>query len=357
MEFGTKTVVRLLLAASLFATTVDASAADDARPLMRIEIDNDLFTPVHRDRDYTGGIAVTWSGDAVRNGVLSLQPALDWLDAAFESPSEGPDVQTVPAAQPFRKYARQVGAIAFTPGDLTVREAQHDDRPYASLVYMANGETTVSADESSSTVKTLTVGILGLPAFASAHRLLHRLTQSEPPDGYSHQISAGGEPTARFLIGRQDLWYQIPDARFELKSSIAASAGFLTESNAALSIRVGAFATPWWSETSELDNYISTPAPFERAPRWTRQLYLSAGVRVAARAYNSFVQGQFRHSDVRYSTDEVAPLVGSAWISVNAQSVYGTEVSYTLHYQSGELRHGVASGELLWGGVEISRYF
>jgi len=356
MGIGIKIVLLLLLSVTLFAT-LDASAADDARPLMRIEIDNDLFTPVHRDRDYTGGIAVTWSGDAVRNGVLSLQPALDWLDAEFESPADGPDVQTVPAAQSFKRYARQVGAIAFTPGDLTIREAQQDDRPYASLVYMANGETTVSADESSSTVKTLTVGILGLPAFASAHRLLHRLTQSDPPDGYSHQISAGGEPTARFLIGRQDLWYQSPDARFELKSSVAASAGFLTETNAALSVRIGRFATPWWSETRELDNYIATPAPFERAPAWTPQLYVTAGVRVAARAYNSFVQGQFRHSDVRYSSDEVAPLVGSAWVSINAQSVYGTELSYSLHYQSGELRHGAASGGLVWGGIEINRYF
>jgi hypothetical protein len=283
---------------------------------------------------------------------------LDWLDGYESKPElDAQSVQTVPLAPTIKRYARQVGAIAFTPGNLTARDAQQDDRPYASLLYLANGVTTVSPDQTSANIQTVTVGILGLPAFATAHRAIHRLVGSEPPQGYSHQISAGGEPTARYLIAHQDLWYESPLSTVQVKSSASASAGYLTESNAALSVRLGRFVTPWWSETPEIDDYIGSPTAFERPPAWTQQLYMTAGVRVTARAYNAFLQGQFRQSNVRYSGGEIRPVLADAWVSLNYQSLYGTEISYSMHYQTGELRRGPASGELLWGGVEVSRYF
>jgi hypothetical protein len=357
-----------MTAATILAAPLGANAVENGQQVtpadagpepaqLRIEIDNDLFTPTHRDRDYTGGFAVTWSGEGARHG-LTLAPFLDWLDGYEHQPEpDAQTVQTVPTAPTLKRYARQIGALAFTPGNLTSHDAQHDDRPYASLLYVANGVTTVSPDRTSANIQTITVGVLGLPAFATVHRAIHRATGSTPPEGYGHQISAGGEPTARYLIAHQDLWYENPLSTVQVKSSVSASAGYLTETNAALSVRFGRFVTPWWGSTPEIDDYIGSPTASERAPAWTQQLYVTAGVRVTARAYNAFLQGQFRDSDVRYSGDEVRPVLGDAWVSLNYQSLYGTEVSYSMHYQTGELRRGRASGEMLWGGVQVSRYF
>ena len=48
---------------------------------VRLQVDNDLFAGGQRDRDYTGGFAVTFSGTDARDRYLSLDPALAQLDA------------------------------------------------------------------------------------------------------------------------------------------------------------------------------------------------------------------------------------------------------------------------------------
>ena len=45
----------------------------------------------------------------------------------------------------------------------------------------------------------------GLPAAGSVQHALHGLTGSEQPQGWSHQVSAGGEPTLRYSTARQAL--------------------------------------------------------------------------------------------------------------------------------------------------------
>ena len=72
-----------VLAAALVMPVSRASAQDDAwRTSMpereisgvRLHIDNDLFAGRDLDRDYTGGMAITLSGTAARDGLLSLDP-------------------------------------------------------------------------------------------------------------------------------------------------------------------------------------------------------------------------------------------------------------------------------------------
>ena len=59
------------------------------------------------------------------------------------------------------------------------------------------------------------------------------------------------------------------------------------------------------------------PAPVPVAVhRRQRALYVHFGVRVKARAYDAFLQGQFRESHVRYSTGEIEPLLAHAWIDL-----------------------------------------
>ena len=86
-------------------------------------------------------------------------------------------------------------------------------------------------------------------------------------------------------------------------------------------------------------------------------MYFFAGARVQAVAYNAFLQGQFRSSDVRYSYDEIEPIVVQAWVGVMTQLFPNTELSYALHYETAELSEGNADREVFWGGVQLAHSF
>ena len=103
-------------------------------------------------------------------------------------------------------------------------------------------------------------------------------------------------------------------------------------------------------------DYIAAPTPFESLGQ-QREVYFFAGARVKAVAYNAFLQGQFRHSDVRYSFDEIEPIVVQAWLGVVTQLFPNTELSYALHYQSAELSEGDADRDVFWGGVQLAHSF
>ena len=120
------------------------------------------------------------------------------------------------------------------------------------------------------------------------------------------------------MIARHNLWYADPAGRIDVKTTVQGSMGFLTETSAAVSSRIGRFDAPWWTFVPELADYIAAPTPVEPLGV-QREIYVFAGARVTARAYNAFLQGQFRHSDVRYSYDEIEPIVGQVWIGVMTQ--------------------------------------
>jgi hypothetical protein len=349
-----KLVALVALAAALILPATHASAQDNAwravapeREVtgMRVQIDNDLFGGRNLDRDYTGGLAITLSGTAARDGLLSLDPVLRRIDGLFER-SEPASVH----------HARQIGMIAFTPTDIVTDEAQQADRPYASLLFASNGRVRVDADDRGAWSSSLTVGVLGLHLAETLHDVVHKAVGSDEPQGYDHQISSGGEPTARYTIARHKLVYADPANHVDVKTTVEGSVGFLTEASTAVSVRIGRFDTAWWSSAPELTDYIAAPTPME-ALGVQRELYFFAGARVSARAYNAFLQGQFRHSDVRYSYDEIEPIVVQAWLGVVTQLFANTELSYALHYQTSELRDGDAARGTYWGAVQLAHSF
>jgi hypothetical protein len=312
---------------------------------IRVHLDNDLFAGGHRDRDYTGGLAVSFSGTDARDRYFSLDPVLAAIDAL-----------TSPTQDATTRHARQFGLMVFTPRDVLSDVPVRDDRPYASLLFSTNARVRVDADERAAWTSSLTVGLLGLSLTERLHSAVHDLVGSEKPRGYDYQISAGGEPTARYTLARQYLLVAHPSSRLDVKATVQGSVGYLTETSAALTMRFGRFETPWWSFAPELTDYIAAPMPID-ARATGPQMYMFAGVRVKARAYNAFLQGQFRHSEVRYSFDEIEPIVAEAWIGVATQVLENTQLSYTLNYQTAELRHGAADREALWGSVQLSHSF
>ena len=178
---------------------------------VRVQIDNDLFAGDEEDRDYTGGMSITVSGERARDGWLSLDPLLRELDD-LSTPQANTDAANV-------HYARQIGLMAFTPSDTLVAQVQPDDRPYASLLFASNGRIRVDADDRGAWTSSVTIGVLGLSVTENLHGAVHELVGSERPRGYDHQISAGGEPTARYTLARQKLWIADPSGLVDVKTT------------------------------------------------------------------------------------------------------------------------------------------
>lgn len=318
---------------------------------VRVQIDNDLFSGSSHDRDYTGGMAVTISGSYARDGLLSLDPLLRRIDGLTTAHAEQPGNQSTV------RHALQTGLIAFTPADITATQPLQDDRPYASLLFVSNGRVRVDADNRAAWSSSLTLGVLGLSMSGRLHSAVHELTRSEAPGGYDNQISAGGEPTARYTLARHYLWIANPSATVDVKTTVQGSVGYLTETSAAISMRAGQFSSPWWSFAPELRDYITAPLPVEPAAYSRPDIYVFAGARLKARAYNAFLQGQFRDSVVEYSASEIEPVVAEAWMGFVTQLFEQTQLSYTLNYQTAEVRYGKAARDSVWGAVQFSHSF
>lgn len=342
-------VVAALLANAPLGAALAAEDTDGDVSGVRIQIDNDLFAGGgSRDRDYTGGVAVTISGDTARDNFASVDSALAKLDQWLIPKSlHGGEIH----------HAQQFGLMAFTPADLGATQALHDDRPYASMLFMANGRTTVAADGRSAWFSSLTVGALGLDLSGQIQEQVHKITGSDKPRGYDHQISAGGELTARYTLARQSLWIANPSGTLDVKTTVQGSVGYLTEASAAISMRIGRFDSPWWEFAPELTDYIAAPVPVVERKHSRPELYFFTGARAKARGYNAFLQGQFRDSAVQFSASEVEPLIFEAWAGVVTQLFEQTQLSYTLTYQTKEVNVGKAARDSLWGAVQLIHRF
>lgn len=344
--------VGAVLLLGVASVQAESTAADEAAVTgVRVQIDNDLFSGSSHDRDYTGGMAATVSGSYARNGLLSLNPLLRRLDKLTTAQAERSGNQSTV------RHALQTGLIAFTPADITAAQPLQDDRPYASLLFVSNGRVRVDADNRAAWSSSLTLGVLGLSFSGQLHSSVHEMTGSEAPRGYDNQISAGGEPTARYTLARHHLWIANPSATVDVKTTVQASVGYLTETSAAISMRAGQFSLPWWSFAPELRDYIAAPLPVEPTADSRPDIYFFAGARLKARAYNAFLQGQFRDSVVEYSASEIEPVVAEAWVGFVTSLFEQTQLSYTLNYQTAEVRYSKAARDSVWGAVQFSHNF
>lgn len=300
-----------------------------------VEMDNDLFGIANRDRDYTGGLSISLP---TREAPRAWNPER-WLgDIASASP-EDHVLRTL-----------QLQVLVFSPGDLSAARPQEDDRPYASLWAAVGARQRVASDGREALFASLTVGMLGLDATESVHRALHRATGAVPPRGYDHQVSAGGEPTARLVLARRSLLAGGGTGRgADLWLTASGSVGYLTEASVALSARIGQRAVPWWATSSDLADYAAGPSFGITAPG--RESSLELGVRLRARAFNAFLQGQFRHSDHRLSPEDLHPMVASAWVGLAVETPAAGRWSYRLNAQSPEARSGAASRVHFWGSL------
>src|SRR6185312_11990259 len=318
-------------------------------------LDEHVLTDASRDQDYNGGGEVTQSGRSPGFIGRGLDRALGFVDrrSCEAARLRGLDGRSA--------HAFAAGLLVFTPRNLEARNVVRGDRPYASLFFVSAGRRYASTHSPVAYDTSLTVGILGLAAADDVQRVLHDVTGSVQPKGWSHQISAGGEPTARYSLARQALLAKVGDGpwRGDGKWTSAISLGTVTEASVALNGRWGRIESPWWSFTPEQDMYVqATPPVPPPLPEGTPpEVFAFAGMRLKARAYNAFLQGQFRHSALTYGEGDLNPVLGEAWAGVELRSASGWAIEYLARWQSAELRSGIGSRSFLWGSVEIAKSF
>lgn len=203
--------------------------------------------------------------------------------------------------------------------------------------------------------------MMGLAAAGSVQHSLHSLTGSVQPQGWSHQISAGGEPTLRYSTARQALLSEYGQGPWhgDSKWTVAGSIGTVTEASLAYNARWGRIESPWWAFTPEQTMYvpetqpIAPPLGLDAAP----EVFAFAGARAKLRAYNAFLQGQFRQSDLTYGEGDVNKALIEVWAGVEWRASSGWALQYLARWESAELRGGSGSRSFTWGSFEISKSF
>lgn len=309
-----------------------------------IALDNDIFVPASRDQDYTYGINFTQSGEDIRDAVLSLNTPLSFLDRAigFYANSQ------------FReeRYIRELGTFGFTPEDITISTPNPNDRPYASLIYLSSAREQIDWINSRAWKSTLTLGLLGTRIAGSLQNHVHDETDSKRAEGWDNQISEGGELTARYQLALQQQLH-ISDG-VELKSTLQASAGYLTEASAGLSFRYGDINSSWASFNPDLTSY-GEKASFDGNINIVSENYFWGGVALKVRAYNAFLEGQFRDSAVSYDRRDLNSLLLEAWLGYTIAFRNGFRLSYVLRGHTSEVRNGDGDRNLLWGSITLAR--
>ena len=301
-----------------------------------VAFENDFFAPGTADKDYTFGASLT-----VRDDRLS--------DHWTIKPLQAIDSKLLHFCDSGAQYSIEVGAYAFTPASASQVETLGQDRPYASLIYAAAASERVHSGSRSVLRSQLSVGLLGSSLVGDIQNAVHEVIGSERERGWEQQISDGGELTLRYQLSGQNLLL-VSDG-VELKHTKRLSVGYITEASWGLSTRFGKINSVWHQFSPEISTYAeATPKVQNSAER-----YFWAGVALKARAYNVFLQGQFRHSQLSYDHSQLNHVILEAWLGYTHGFENGYYVSYGLRGHTSELKQGPADRNVVWGGLSVSK--
>lgn len=339
-------------------------------------LDQDWLLIVDRynmDRNYTMGLAFQASGAWVKH--LHLSDPLDALDALTGVNRLRQATQALARDEILRKerwaesHSLMLGNGAFTPDNLNTAMPLHDDRPYASLLYLAVGHSTIFPGNAQRRAHVwrseISVGVLGLHVADWAQTKIHAAMREASggqtpyaPLGWSNQISEGGEPTFKYMVAH--LRELSASSFHDLSLTFDLNAGYYTNTAAGALMRLGRIRSNAWSLNT---NPIGSANQAEAASgccapiraRNTFEVYAYAAGRMRLVAYNALLQGQFRHSEVRLSAGEIERLVGEfetgvvlggAGVSVTFMVIGGRTPEYQLP--------NVAPRTHTWGGVYLT---
>lgn len=331
---------RILLLVPLFL----GAPARAAQSGLGFYADQDLFLPfVNEDRDYTMGVAVEFFNEG--EGIYLLDRAARWVGESMGVHSEQDIIH--------RSY--MIGAVNYTPDDLSASAVLPDDRPYASVLFLGNKRVHASGDRAVGVEAQL--GVLGTYVSRAVQTGLHRLWRDladsdEPvdPQGWGNQISAGGEPTLRFRIAKSTRFARHPGL-WDLARTWDLTLGYQTNASIGFSGRIGHLASPFWTlpyDPINRGNFQPSPGGDE--------LYLWVAYRGRLVGYDALLQGQFRDSALTYDAGDLRRLVHEGGFGVTA-AWDRWQLTVAANLKTAELKTGQADRTHWWGGSYLTLRF
>jgi hypothetical protein len=332
-----------------------------------------LADKYNMDRNYTMGLAFQISGRFIESSHLDdVVNAFDWLTGVDRLREATREISVDPAGNKFwlESHSLTLGNGAFTPDNLNTAAPIFDDRPYASLLFLAIGHSTIFPGNSSRRAyvwsSELSIGVLGLHIAdwvqTNIHAAMRRSSgQLTPyaPLGWHNQISDGGELTARYLVAHQ---HELSESRFhDLRLTFEASVGYYTNVAAGAAFRFGRIrSSPWTLNSNPISSGNQAEsterpccAPIRTWKDWELYGFLAGRMRLVA--YNALLQGQFRDSAVTLSAGEIERVVnefetgfvlGGAGFSLTFMLIGGRTPEYHIP--------NVAPRTHTWGGVYLT---
>jgi len=307
-----------------------------------IYIDQDLFVPfTNEDRDYTMGFAVEffWEKDK------GLYPFDNLVRQAGELMGLSDSDNIV--------YSFMLGTLAYTPDDLSNPQPIYNDRPYSSLIYLSNKR--VRADDKNAIAAEVLFGVLGTnfsrnaqSAFHSQYRQIAGTTSPVEPRGWGNQISNGGELTMRLRFSNSRLQFSRAGL-WDIASTVGLSLGFQTNASVALAIRFGSIKSKFWSlpyDPVSRGNFL----PGRPVSEW----YFWSAFRTHLIGYDALLQGQFKSSEVKYTSAEIEPFVydGAFGLTMGFKK---SQLTFAANMKSSDLKH--ISRQQVWGSINYLHYF
>lgn len=336
-------VVKILsLCLLLLSFSGNAVMAEEKNNGIGIYIDQDLFVPfANEDRDYTMGLAFEFFSDSGEG----LYPFDNMVKETAKLLGLKDSENIV--------YSFMLGTLAYTPDDLANPDPIYDDRPYASLIYLSNKR--VRANHNNALAAEVLFGIIGTSFSQNMQTHLHSLSReiantTEPvePRGWSHQISDGGELTLRLRLSNSRLQFS-DTGLWDIATTYGFSLGFQTNIHVSAAFRLGDIKSPFWSLPYDPVNRGNfSPAP--PSPEW----YIWSAMRAHLVGYDALLQGQFRHSDVEYDSDEINHLVydGAIGLTFGFDS---SQFTFSINAKTSDLKH--THRNQVWGSINYVSHF
>jgi len=306
-------------------------------------VDQDFFIPArNEDRDYTMGFALELFWENIPDEIDYLDDAITWLD---ENATGGLLVKSI--SPTMRSVV--LGSVNYTPDDLAASAPLPDDRPYASLLFVSGKQVFESSNKDWVIGSELQVGLLGLGIARSLQTKMHGYTRSVTdedtpvdPKGWSHQISDGGELTLKY---RQSFGHKLVYKNaFDIAWMADASVGYQTNASLGVQLRLGCRDSKFWTlpyDPVNRGNFVPSTVGEE--------LYVWAVFRGRGVVYDALLQGQFRDSDLTFSSGEIKRFVQEGGLGIT-KAWDPVQVTLALNYKSAELE-GQAARSHYWGGA------
>jgi len=336
-------IARYILASIFITVPLVVDAATDRDWGIGLYVDQDLAFPfLNEDRDYTMGLGMEFFWQNKDEGIYILDGTAkrigEWLGLHAERD------------RIVRSF--MLGSVSYTPNNLTDTAPIPDDRPYASLLYLSNKR--VRANPDTAIGIELQAGILGTQLAETTQKWLHGFWRkmrddNEPvdPQGWSHQVSDDGEPTARLRLSYSKLLLKHKRGVFDLATNTTLSLGYQTNVSLGASARMGNINSDFWSlpfDPINRGNFL----PSLHGDEW----YLWSAYRARLIGYDALLQGQFRESNLTFKPDQIKRIVHEGAIGLTL-AYEPLQLTFAVNGKSPELGSISETRNHYWGSIYL----